>query len=195
MYIRTRRIKWLACMASVMFAFPVWAQIRDGVSTDDVGIQVAQPRFINFDPPCVFAQTLPLQTGPYMNPGTRVFFVRGEGAVLDECGGFGVSGHSPPNFLAWNCNASNFDGTRPALPAEIKFLNPVSRVSIKVGGASAFGLRARLIAFDSTFSQIDAASATMTNNLTTLTVDAPGIRYVRLNGPCVLVADDLRVTP
>jgi hypothetical protein len=35
----------------------------------------------------------------------------------------------------------------------------------------------------------------MTNNLTTLTVAAPGIRYVRLTGPCILVADDLRVTP
>jgi hypothetical protein len=195
MYIRTRGIKWLVCMASVMVAFPVGAETRDGVSTDDVRIQVAQPGFINFDPPCVFAETLPLQTAPYMNPVTKVYFIHGEGAVLNECSNFGVSGHSPPNFLAWNCDATNFDGTRPALPAEIKFLDPVSKVSVKVGSGANAGVRARLIAFDSTFTQIDVAATTLASNLKTLTVTAPGIRYVRLVGPCVMVADDLRVTP
>jgi hypothetical protein len=189
------KMKWVTCMTLVALAFSAWAEIQDGVSTEQVGAQVARPRFINFDPPCTFKETLPLQTAPYMNPVTKVFFVRGEGAVLDECGGFLVTGHSPPNFLAWNCNATNFDGTKPALPAEMKFLDPVSTVSIKVGSTSSAGVSARLIAFDSAFNQIDVAAATVTHNLKTLTVAAPEIRYVRLVGPCVMVADDLRATP
>lgn len=168
------------------------AQIRNGVSAT-VLAQVARPGFIDFDPPCQFSQTLPLQNAPYMNPATRSHFARGEGAVLDECSGFGVSGFSPPNFLAWNCNATNFDGTRPALPAEIHFLNRVSEVSIKVGSLAAAGRRARLVAFDAAFSQIDAASTTLAANLQTLTVSAPEIRFVRLLGPCIMVADDFRV--
>lgn len=195
MFIRTRRMKWIAGVASVFLAFPAWAQFQDGVSTEQVGPQVARPRFINFDPPCAFAETLPLQTAPYMNPGTKIFFVRGEGAVLDECSNFLVSGHSPPNFLAWNCTATNFDGTKPALPAEIKFLEPVSTVSIKVGSASFAGVNARLIAFDSAFNQVDVAATPLASNLKTLTVMAPEIRYVRLAGPCAMVADNLRATP
>jgi hypothetical protein len=168
------------------------AQIRDGVSAT-VLAQVARPGFINFDPPCAFAQTLPLQDAPYMNPATRGHFARGEGAVLDECSGFGVSGFSPPNFLAWNCDATNFDGTRPALPAEIHFLNAVSEVSVKVGSFTAAGSSARLVAFNSAFAKIDVASTTLAANLKTLTVAAPEIRFVRLSGPCVMVADDFRV--
>jgi hypothetical protein len=97
--------------------------------------------------------------------------------------------------LAWNCNATNFDGTKPVLPAEIKFLNPVSTVSIKVAGTSDAGLKAKLIAFDSTLTQIDIDTTMLESNLKTLTVTAPEIRYVRLVGPCVMVADNLSVTP
>jgi hypothetical protein len=193
----SRRIKSLPALASIAVALsvlPVSAQVRDGVSTGNVGIETSRPGFINFDPPCAFAETLPLQTAPYLNPVTKAYFVRGEGAVLNECGNFGVSGHSPPNFLAWNCNAFNFDGTRPALPAEIKFLDRVSAVSVKVGSATSTGSTARLVAFNSAFAQIAVAATTVGANLRTLRVSAPNrIRYVRLLGPCILVADDFRV--
>jgi hypothetical protein len=168
------------------------AQIRNGVSADVVP-QVARPGLINFDPPCFFIQTLPLQDAPYMNPATRAHFARGQGGVLDRCSNFGVSGFSPPNFLAWNCTTTNFDGTRPALPAEIHFLNRASEVSVKVGSAADAGRRARLVAFNSAFAQVDAASTTLATNLKTLTVAAPEIKFVRLLGPCIMVADDFRV--
>jgi hypothetical protein len=58
--------------------------VQDGISIYDVETQVAQPGTINFDPPCGFRQTLPLQTAPYLNPVTKAYFVRGEGAILNE---------------------------------------------------------------------------------------------------------------
>ena len=167
-------------------------QVRNGLSATSLA-QVARPGFIDFDPPRVFARTLPLQDAPYMNPATRTHFARGHGVVLDQSSGFGVSGYSPPNFLAWNCQATNFDGTTPALPAEIHFLNRVSEVSVKVGSAANAGSKARLIAFNSAFDQVDAANVTLTPGLQTLAVAAPEIRFIRLTGPCILVADDLRV--
>jgi hypothetical protein len=167
-------------------------QVRNGFSATSLA-QVARPGFIDFDPPCLFARTLPLQDAPYMNPATRAHFARGHGAVLDQCSGFSVSGFSPPNFLAWNCEATNSDGTRPALPAEIHFLSRVSEVSIMVGSAANAGSNARLIAFNSAFEQVDAANVTLAANLKTLAVEASEIRFVRLTGPCILVADDLRV--
>jgi hypothetical protein len=165
---------------------------RNGVY-EGVVIQVARPGFINFDPPCVFKETLPLQDAPYMNPATRAFFARGWGAVLNECSEFSVTGYSPPNFLAWNCRTTNFDGTRPALPAEIHFLTSVSEVSVKVGSEANAGSTARLVAFDASLTRLDGAQTTLAPGLKTLSVGAPGIRLVRLTGPCIMVADDFRV--
>jgi hypothetical protein len=165
---------------------------RNGVY-EGVVIQVARPGLINFDPPCSFAQTLPLQDAPYMNPATRAFFVRGWGAVLNQCGNFAVTGYSPPNFLAWNCTTTNFDGTRPALPAEIHFLTSVFEVSVKVGSSADAGSTARLVAFDASLTRLDGAQTTLAPGLKTLSVSAPGIRAVRLAGPCIMVADDFRV--
>jgi hypothetical protein len=166
-------------------------QARNGVY-EGVVTQIAQPRFVNFDPPCAFAATLPLQDAPYMNPATRAFFARNSGAVLNECANFSVTGYSRPNFLAWNCEATNFDGTRPALPAEIHFLTSVSEVSVRVGSAANAGNTARLVAFDASLTRVDGAQTTLAPGLKTLTVSAPGIRSVRLTGPCIMVADDLR---
>jgi hypothetical protein len=167
-------------------------QVRDGVY-EGVVIQVARPGRINFDPPCGFDETLPLQDAPYMNPATRAIFARGWGAVLSECSRFGVIEYSRPNFLAWNCEARNFDGTRPALPAEVHFLTDVSEVSVKVGSRTDEGSTARLVAFDASLTRLDGANVTLDPVLRTLTVSAPGIRSVRLTGPCIMVADDFTV--
>jgi hypothetical protein len=167
-------------------------QARNGMY-EGVVTQVARPGRINFDPPCFFGQTLPLQDAPYMNPATRAFFARGWGAVLNECSNFEVIGYSRPNFLAWNCDAENFDGTRPALPAEVHFLTNVSEVSVKVGSGANAGSTARLVAFDASLTRLDGANVTLDPVLRTLTVSAPGIRSVRLTGPCIMVADDLTV--
>ncbi len=38
------------------------------------------------------------------------------GAILDQCGSFGVSGHSPPNFLAFNTGSALSNGGVPRGP-------------------------------------------------------------------------------
>jgi hypothetical protein len=177
-------------------AGPTSASLADRAHNGVYGgvvIQVARPGRIDFDPPCSFAETLPLQDAPYMNPATRAFFARGWGAVLNQCSGFSVTGFSPPNFVAWNCEATNFDGTTPALPAEIHFLSSVSEVSVKVGSAANAGSTARLAAFDAFLNRVAVASTTLDVDLKTLTVSAPGIKSVRLTGPCIMIADDFRV--
>jgi hypothetical protein len=175
-------------------AVPATVQnVKDGVPTDGAKVQSAQPGFINFDPPCFFEGTLPLDMAPYMNPGTKAYFTRGEGSVLNQCGNFSVTGHSAPNFLAWNCGTSNFDGSKPALPAEIKFIDPVSSVSINVGSHTDAGETSKLIAYDVRLNRIAITSTTLTSSLKKLTVTATGIKTVRLTGPCVMVADDLTV--
>jgi hypothetical protein len=59
------------------------------------------------------------------------------GAILDECGSFGVSGHSSPNFIAFNTGATLMDGGKPRGPQTIRFDFPLSSVRILAGHASA----------------------------------------------------------
>ena len=205
-------IRPLVWMAVLMLVAPAWAQnvddgagtleapawarnVQDGMSIDDVETEVATPTGMNFDPPCAFSATLPLMAAPYMDPSTQSHVVDGEGAVLNQCSNFGVSGFSAPNFLAWNCNARNVDGTRPVLPAEIKFLRPMSRVSVKVGSSANAGSTATLRVYNAAHSQIGSTSVSLTPAMQTLSVGVVGIRYAILSGPCVMVADDLVYAP
>jgi hypothetical protein len=193
-------IKSLVWIAVCLLVAPAWAQkIEDGVDidkhTDEIVAESATLTGMNFDPPCTFAATLPLMAAPYLDPSTQSHFLDGEGAVLNKCANFGVSGFSDPNFLAWNCSASNLDGTRPQLPAEIKFLRPMSSVSINVASAANAGSTAMLTVFNAAHSQIGVASASLTPAVQTLTVSVAGIRYAILSGPCVMIADDLAYQP
>jgi hypothetical protein len=162
--------------------------IVDGVS-DSISANDAQPGFTDFDPPCIFNQTLPLMI--YMNQSTNAIFAAGNGAVLDECGNFGVTGHSPPNFLAWNSSTINFDGSVPALPEVIFFPSLVSAFSVNVGSFSGAGQTATLVALNAAFQPVDSDALTLTPNLQTLSVSAAGIQLVIIVGPSVMVADDI----
>ncbi len=57
------------------------------------------------------------------------------GGVIDECGNFGVTGHSPPNFLGFNRAAQFNYGGRPIPPETMNFNPPVHGVSIGVGSS------------------------------------------------------------
>src|SRR4051794_8931198 len=86
-----------------------------GIST-----RSATPGAVTFDPPLVFAATLPLK-GFYLNAKTGMSFV-GTGALLDATspnfsGVTGVTG----GFLAFDCHSRNADGSVPELPLRIKF--------------------------------------------------------------------------
>jgi hypothetical protein len=160
---------------------------------DFISLQPTEPAAISFDPPCAFSETVPMQI--YMNTNTNALFIGGNGAVLNECSNFDVIGQSPPYFLAWNANATNQDGSVPALPETIYFPNTVSSVSMNVGVGFGVTGTAVLIAYDAGFNIVDYATAPISQTLQNLTVNAAAIRLVVLlttdaTDP-VLVADDL----
>src|SRR3954453_23286232 len=63
---------------------------------------------VNFDDvnaPCNFADTVALRRYHGVSFKGSPKTLDG-GAILNECSNFAVTGYSPPNFLAFNCNAS-----------------------------------------------------------------------------------------
>jgi hypothetical protein len=160
-------------------------------------ISLLQPTGVtmNFDPPCAFAQTLPMQI--YMALETNAIFVSGNGSVLHECSNFGVTGHSSPYFLAWNGDLSNRDGSIPALPAGIIFTPNVSSVSMNVGAGLGVTGTVVLTAYDSNFNLLDTQTVPISSALQNLTVRASGNIFLVIlstQGATrpILVADDLR---
>ncbi|MEX2395265.1 MAG: hypothetical protein WD826_12390 [Actinomycetota bacterium] len=98
--------------------------------------EAASTTKVNFDvanAPCSFNGTIALRryktttfTGPTVDGG---------GAILGECASFGVTGHSPPNFLAFNL-ALLADGGSAMAPEKITFPKKVRLVKVKAGSAS-----------------------------------------------------------
>lgn len=158
---------------------------------------------INFDPPCGFADTLPLTGEPYLNAKTNMVFTGGKPGLLNECSNFGVTGFSPPNFLAFNCTSVNRGGTVPRLPLEITFRAPVSRVMLKVGiGIDPGpdlppGARASLTAVSAGGAALASSSVAVSGTMKRLAVSAGSavIKKARVTGPCLLVVDDIYAVP
>ena len=168
---------------------PVFAaDVVDGVSTGAAPSASVRGN-LDFDPACLFNESTPLQVE--VNTSTNAVFMAGNGAVLDECSNFTVTGHSAPNFLAWNCNTSNNDGSIPALPEAIYFPRRVSEVMMNVGSSSGAGSTSYLIAYNAASAIIAFDQVTLTPALQTLYVQGAGIQFVVLTGPCKMVADDI----
>jgi hypothetical protein len=105
-------------------------------------------------------------------------------------GGFGVSGYSRPNFLAFNSTAILADGGIPTRPEFIRFRSPVSHVEIKAG-SSALG-EVEMSAYDPSGVLVDSATVTLTSVLQKVEVNAEQIVLVRLwSGAYTGVVDDL----
>ncbi|MCP4654349.1 MAG: hypothetical protein GY856_02910 [bacterium] len=184
-----------------------WAQVVDGVQ---VGPQAPEgrppfqvpegslPGSIDFDDataPCFFADAVALTneygalgvtfTGPGGNDG---------GAVLDECGGFSVSGYSPPNFLVFNLGLSLSDGGTPQGPETLTFAQPLNSVQINGGHSSAGTIT--LECFDGGGTSLGSDSITATIAVQTLSVAAVDIaRCVLSFTGIVAVFDDLVYDP
>jgi hypothetical protein len=172
---------------------PVFADVDGGVSSDPQA-KSATTNGTNFDPPCLFGQSLPLQGGAYLNPASNAFYLFGNAGVLNECSNFAVTGQSSPNFLAWNCIAANADGTIPELPELIFFATPQSQVSMNIGDGVDVGQNAGILVFDAAFNQLGFDTITTGPALQNVSVNlgAPRISAVLIFGPCRLVADDIR---
>lgn len=92
---------------------------------------------INFErsAPCVFLQAEPL--GNEYTPVGPAFYSpipSAGGAVIGQCGNFGINARSGTDFLAFNAEATMINGKAPAGPEVIRFPTPVSNISLFVGG-------------------------------------------------------------
>ena len=140
--------------------------------------------FDDFNAPCVFAQQSTLTT-QYQSLGVT-FGPSGAMEVLNQCGNFGVSGHSSPNFLAWNtCCVSTTE--------TLTFTNPIHSFSIKVGASSSG--TATVVAYDSGGGVLQTVTQSYGSSLTTISLSATGIKTVTLHGTSGHgVWDDLQFT-
>ncbi len=156
--------------------------------------------FIDFDDhvqPPVFASALPLQNfyqslgvtflGPTLTDG---------GAALDEAGNFGVTGHSSPNFLAFNVTARYASGAIPRPPEEIWFRPAVDSVQFLVGTGSGIGQPVTAVAYAVGGQVVDTASVTLGTAMQPLTVSGSCISRIVVDTSATwLVIDDLAYTP
>ncbi len=209
---RSNPCPWIA-FACMIMATGATAEIVDGIDVGG-GAPTAAPvpntaapplaappgsTLIDFDgspAPCLFVETTALRDafaalgvvfdGPGGNDG---------GAILDQCGGFGVSGFSPPNFLAFNGGALLMDGGIPRGPETLLFDPLVSHVEISAGSRSGSGQLLTVEAFGPGGAPIDMDSVILAPQLQLLSVAGEGIREVRISGPSVFVLDDLAFLP
>jgi hypothetical protein len=150
---------------------------------------------IDFDAssaPCLFIETTALRDafvdlgvffdGPAGNDG---------GAILDECGGFGVSGQSSPNFLAFNSGARMSDKGIAREPETLLFDPLVSLVEIRAGSGTSAGQILTMEAFGPGGELVDMDSLPLAQQLQSLSVAGVGISEVRISGPPIFVLDDL----
>jgi hypothetical protein len=146
----------LQAAALLALSSPASAGVRNGVDVpgESPGSPVGEPRVIvappvgatviNFDDltaPCLFLDSSGPLTSHYSNLGVNFSgpAAGSGGVVLNECGGFGVTGQSSPNFLAFNTLAlGSLPGAgSPIGPETISFVAPVDSVQINVGSADA----------------------------------------------------------
>jgi len=148
--------------------------------------------FDAFSAPCGFNRATALRD-EFVDLG--VFFdgpgERDGGAILDECGSFGVSGHSSPNFLAFREKSQMPDGGTPRSPETLLFDPLVSLVEVMAGSSTSQGQLLTLTAFGPDGDLVDEDSLILTPELQAVSVAGSGIREVVVSGPGVFVLDDL----
>ena len=148
--------------------------------------RTANAVIINFDElsaPCIFNNTTALRDA-YLALGVR-FSGQGSlggGSVLDQCGNFGVSGYSPPNFVGFNRlpAATTLDGGHPVWPERITFTAHAASVQARVGSSSPGGVFT-MRAFDSIGNLIATTSVPGMTALQPLTITHLGIRSVEVD--------------
>ncbi|SVD68547.1 uncharacterized protein METZ01_LOCUS421401, partial [marine metagenome] len=110
------------------------------------------------------------------------------GAVIDECGSFHVTGHSSPKFLGFN------ESSGYAAPQTISFSNPVSVVQINVG--SRYEGQFTMTAYDAGGSPLNTSTVANSSALVPIFVHSPNSIssvIIEQNGGGYYVMDDLKV--
>ena len=96
------------------------------------------------------------------------------GSVLNELGNFGVSGYSPPNFLAFNILGTNSDGGIPSGPETLIFDPFIEAIELLAGSQSPG--EATLTCFDPSDAMVGTETITMNSTLQVLGITGPEIR-------------------
>jgi hypothetical protein len=159
-------------------------------------IPEAYPLLVDFDDvsaPCGFISTTALTDRYWMHGVTFSGpALKDGGAILNECGGFGVNGHSAPNFLAFNSNSSLSDGGIPRQPESILFQFPVSFVQLYVGSSFNVGTIVTAEAFDVNGASLGTTSLPLEARMRPMTIMARNISKIVLSTTDpVFVVDDL----
>lgn len=160
----------------------------------DLGVGGFSIDFDDVSAPCEFSSTLPLRT-EYLALGVsfRPQRPKDGGAILDECSNFGVTGHSSPNFLAFNAGAGYPGGGFARDPELLRFTTPHSHVELKAGDGFSTGTLT-LTGFDVFGMPVATDSISISPALQTMTLDGPGIVLVVLDCTApTFVVDDLVV--
>jgi hypothetical protein len=150
--------------------------------------------FDDVDAPCSFLDTVALRE-EYADLSVH-FHGRGPlngGGIVNQCGNWGVTGYSPPNFLAFNVPADYSDGGSPRPPEVIAFDTPVSHVEFKAG-STAQGEEGTLtvVAFDVARQRIGSDTIPMVQTVAVASIDAWGISYLIIKAtPHNFLIDDL----
>ncbi|MBZ0120133.1 MAG: hypothetical protein K8H88_24300, partial [Sandaracinaceae bacterium] len=143
---------------------------------------------VSFDSPSAPC-TLPMQTSPISayTPGSITFSMTTM-EVVNQCGNFGVSGHSAPNFLAWSVPAGAAGSFRATFNGGTAF-----SLSLRVGSSSAGNVT--FSAFDSAGTLIWQTTRFVGSTLTTISFPTNGIAYLDFSTTLATgVVDDITYT-
>jgi len=208
---RTNNLILLAVLGTLVMGGPhaLAVQVVNGVAQSGTEQEGSDPPLdplpgttvINFDDAgasCVFMQTIHLSE-QYASLGVHFQGPGGNdgGAILNQCGNFGVSAASGVNFLAFNRNALLSDGGVPKDPETILFDYLMTDVSIYAAGGnwpSTFTMQA----YNSINILVDTDTITTTDWGPLSVSSAAGIKYVilqEIGGDNAFVYDDISFTP
>jgi len=198
-----------ATNASHVITAAAWAHAGDyrlvvtnlyGAATSAVAVLTvvtSLPVVINFDEfsaPCNFSETVRL-TNRYAALGV-VFAGPGGldgGAALNQCGVFGVSGHSTPNFLAFNATVAMGDGGLARGPETLIFSNALASFSLRAGSGPSGP--ATLLAYNTNNLLIASNYVQLISQLQTFQVNTAGIARVVISSTAShWVVDDITFT-
>jgi len=181
-------------------ATPVAAPAAPALSARTQGPQPSGTVTIDFDDvsaPCTFIETTALRDR-YKSLGVR-FRGPGEldgGAIVDQCGNWFITGHSPPNFVGYNSFGQLQNLGLPIPPGELWFVPPVTRVTMKTGAGFVLTREeVKIRALGPAGNEVDADAAIIGPEMQTLLVEGPCIQRVILTITGGAVAlDDLTFT-
>jgi hypothetical protein len=156
---------------------------------------------VSFDDmtPCFFSQTVPLEKFHFKHVGITF---KGPnpldgGAVLDECGSFGVTGQSSPDFLAFNCGSTLANGGQPVGPETMLFTPPVPNVSLWVGSGSDAGQVLQVVAKNAAGKTVQSIDVTLTSAMQNVFLSGTSnikkviIQVPQTSSACVFVVDNI----